>query len=209
MHSQQNRAAKLWDMKIVNIEITFKYLKYHSHILTKPNKSCGTLEMLISHCFNRIENVLIRWHVTTLYLQRGHIYTSSGSFFIEPVEEYTLDNQNILHKISREKLPIEHVNIDKYRNGKVLLDEMGVHEDDDGKIVDAIDDDLTQGIDEEIESNESNLDDEIINNGTIVPCTTENGKSKYIFDCFLSIFFSFDLNVICIVSAFETNNLNK
>lgn len=123
-------------------------------------------------------------------MQRGHIYTSSGSFFIEPVEEYTLDNQNILHKISREKLPIEKVNIDKYRNGKVLLDEMGLHEDDDGKIDDSIADDLTQEIEEEIESNESGFDEESISNGTIVPCTTENRKSKYEHvDCFLYVGF--------------------
>lgn len=107
-------------------------------------------------------------------MQRGHIYTSSGSFFIEPVEEYTLDNQNILHKISREKLPLEKVNIDKYRNGKVLLDEMGLHEDDVEKIDDSIADDLTQEIEDGIDSDELNLDDdESINNGTVVPCKSK------------------------------------
>lgn len=132
-----------------------------------------------------------------MYLQRGHIYTSSGSFFIEPVEEYTLDNQNILHKISREKLPIENVNIDKYRNGKVLLDEMGLHDDDDGKIDDSMADDLTQEeIDQEIESNESGFDEEFFNNGTIMPCTTENGQSEYeFFSVFILLdFFLSDLN---------------
>lgn len=116
-----------------------------------------------------------------LYLQRGHIYTSSGSFFIEPVEKYTLDNQNILHKISREKLPIDKMDFDKYRNGKMFVDEMGVHEDEDGKIIDSIVDDLNQDIEEVIDEN--NMDDEIINNGTdiaapIIPCSTEDGKSK-------------------------------
>lgn len=42
-------------------------------------------------------------------LQFGHIYTSFGSFFIQPEEEYSVDNQNILHKITREKLPIKYV----------------------------------------------------------------------------------------------------
>ncbi|XP_059608561.1 A disintegrin and metalloproteinase with thrombospondin motifs 20 isoform X2 [Phlebotomus argentipes] len=35
---------------------------------------------------------------------RGHIRTSSGSFFIQPVEKYTSDNENILHIVYR--LPI-------------------------------------------------------------------------------------------------------
>lgn len=33
--------------------------------------------------------------------QRGHIYTSFGSFFIEPVEPYTADNPLVLHRINR------------------------------------------------------------------------------------------------------------
>lgn len=37
-------------------------------------------------------------------MQRGHIYTSFGSFFIQPIEEYTNENPNILHKISRENI---------------------------------------------------------------------------------------------------------
>lgn len=115
-----------------------------------------------------------------MYLQRGHIYTSTGSFFIEPVEKYTLDNQNILHKITREKLPIDQMDFDKYRNGKMLVDEMGLHEDEDGKIVDAITDD--RDIEEVIDEN--SMDETIINNGTevvapIIPCITEDGKSKY------------------------------
>lgn len=36
--------------------------------------------------------------------QVGHIYTSSGSFYIQPVENYTNENTNILHKITREKI---------------------------------------------------------------------------------------------------------
>lgn len=47
----------------------------------------------------------------TSYFQRGHIYTSSGSFFIQPVENYTNENPNILHKISREKLPIKRIDL--------------------------------------------------------------------------------------------------
>lgn len=113
-------------------------------------------------------------------MQRGHIYTSTGSFFIEPVEKYTLDNQNILHKITREKLPIDQMDFDKYRNGKMLVDEMGLHEDEDGKIVDAITDD--RDIEEVIDEN--SMDETIINNGTevvapIIPCITEDGQSKY------------------------------
>lgn len=55
-----------------------------------------------------------RWFIlffinSFIYLQFGHIYTSFGSFFIQPEEEYTVDNQNILHKISREQLPIKYV----------------------------------------------------------------------------------------------------
>lgn len=34
-------------------------------------------------------------------LQRGHIYTSFGSFFIEPVEPYTANNPSVLHRITR------------------------------------------------------------------------------------------------------------
>lgn len=45
------------------------------------------------------------------YFQRGHIYTSSGSFFIQPIENYTNENPNILHKISREKLPIKRIDL--------------------------------------------------------------------------------------------------
>ncbi|GAB0092696.1 A disintegrin and metalloproteinase with thrombospondin motifs 9 [Sergentomyia squamirostris] len=36
---------------------------------------------------------------------RGHIRTSSGSFFIQPVEKYSSDNQNILHIVYR--LPLD------------------------------------------------------------------------------------------------------
>ncbi|XP_055309435.1 A disintegrin and metalloproteinase with thrombospondin motifs 9-like isoform X3 [Sitodiplosis mosellana] len=112
---------------------------------------------------------------------RGHIYTSSGSFFIQPVEKYTLDNQNILHKITREKLPIDQVSIDTYRNGKVLVDEIGLHEDDDEKIDE--DDELNQEIEDELDSNESILSETTTNNGTdnldapIVTCTSEDGKN--------------------------------
>lgn len=113
-------------------------------------------------------------------LQRGHIYTSSGSFFIEPIEEYTLDNQNILHKISREKLPMDKMSFDKFRNGKLLVDEMGLHEDDAEKVDESSTGDLNPEFEEEFESNESNLDGLTAdNNGTYgVDCRAENGKSK-------------------------------
>lgn len=114
-------------------------------------------------------------------LQRGHIYTSTGSFFIEPIEKYTLDNQNILHKITREKLPIDQMSIDKYRNGKVFVDEIGLHEDED-------EDEKTEDDDEEMEdeldSNESILDETTTNNGSvnvdapIVTCISGDSKSK-------------------------------
>lgn len=40
--------------------------------------------------------------------QRGHIKTSTESFFIQPVEQYTVENPNILHKITRERKIIDH-----------------------------------------------------------------------------------------------------
>lgn len=57
--------------------------------------------------------------------QFGHIYTSYGSFLIQPQEEYTIDNQNILHKISREKLPIQLVRttMDRGQGDGTTIDE--------------------------------------------------------------------------------------
>lgn len=63
------------------------------------------------------------------FFQRGHIYTSYGSFFIKPVENYTPSNQNILHKISRDKLPLDKVQFDEHLNGKLLFDEYLIGED--------------------------------------------------------------------------------
>lgn len=40
--------------------------------------------------------------------QRGHIKTSTESFFIQPVEQYSVENPNILHKITRERKIIDH-----------------------------------------------------------------------------------------------------
>lgn len=34
-------------------------------------------------------------------MQRGYIYTSFGSFFIEPIEAYSVANPQVLHRISR------------------------------------------------------------------------------------------------------------
>lgn len=102
-------------------------------------------------------------------LQRGHIYTSSGSFFIEPVEEYTLNNPNILHKISREKLPLNKRNFAIQPDGKSFVDEA---EDEIVKNQYSNENDLTDEV-EEIESTET------INNNSTAPCTTSNGGSKY------------------------------
>lgn len=103
--------------------------------------------------------------------QRGHIYTSSGSFFIEPVEEYTIDNQNILHKISRESAPLNKVNLVQHRNGKVLVDEMGVHEDETDKMDDSM---ANEDIDDETFYNNSTEDAD----APTIGCTTTDGKSK-------------------------------
>lgn len=107
-----------------------------------------------------------------ILFQRGHIYTSSGSFFIEPVEEYTIDNQNILHKISRESLPLDKVNLQQHRSGKVLVDEMGVHEDETGKLDDSIAD---EDIDDDGFYSNNSTDDA---DAPVIPCTTKDGKSK-------------------------------
>lgn len=62
-----------------------------------------------------------------VYSQLGHIYTSFGSFLIQPEEEYTVGNQNILHKISREKLPIKYVakssDFDRAHAGVSMIDD--------------------------------------------------------------------------------------
>lgn len=72
------------------------------------------------------------------------------------------------------------MSIDKYRSGKVFVDEIGLHEDED----EDEDNELNQKIEDELDSNESILDETTINNGTenidppIVTCTSEDGKSK-------------------------------
>lgn len=33
--------------------------------------------------------------------QKGHIYTTYGAFFVQPVESYSDENPNVLHKITR------------------------------------------------------------------------------------------------------------
>ncbi|XP_031637497.1 A disintegrin and metalloproteinase with thrombospondin motifs 9 isoform X2 [Contarinia nasturtii] len=113
---------------------------------------------------------------------RGHIYTSSGSFFIQPIEKYTLDNQNILHKITRETLPIDKISIDKYQNGKVFVDEIGLHEDDDVSDAGKIEDEFNQEFEEEPESIDGIIVDERpFSNGNndepIVTCITDDGKN--------------------------------
>lgn len=72
-------------------------------------------------------SISIEYFLFSVYSQFGHIYTSFGSFFIQPEEEYTVDNQNILHKISREKLPIKYVakssDIDRTQVGVSMIDD--------------------------------------------------------------------------------------
>lgn len=67
------------------------------------------------------------FHLCFVYSQLGHIYTSFGSFLIQPEEEYTVGNQNILHKISREKLPIKYVakssDFDRAHAGVSMIDD--------------------------------------------------------------------------------------
>lgn len=58
--------------------------------------------------------------MTFIIRQFGHIYTSSGSFFIQPEEQYTVDNQNILHKITREKIPIIRNHSNRNQNGNIV-----------------------------------------------------------------------------------------
>lgn len=36
-----------------------------------------------------------------IHLQKGNIYTSYGAFIIEPVEAYSVENPNVLHKITQ------------------------------------------------------------------------------------------------------------
>lgn len=36
-----------------------------------------------------------------LFLQQGYFRTSTGSFFIEPIEDYVDENRNILHLLYR------------------------------------------------------------------------------------------------------------
>lgn len=108
--------------------------------------------------------------------QRGHIYTSSGSFFIEPIEEYTIDNQNILHKISREKLLDEKLHSDKIQNGKVLIDDISSH---DFISVESVSNSITAfdtGDDVQLNVNRFNEPEFDISGN--ISCSTEDGKSK-------------------------------
>lgn len=120
-------------------------------------------------------------------LQRGHIYTSSGSFFIEPVEVYTVDNQNILHKISREKMPVDKIHFDKELNsGKILIDEL---HSEDSNTDDLSEDEIIAEDDDELELDEENdpsvdsdkHSDDLIENIIAMnrtKCTQADNKSK-------------------------------
>ncbi|XP_055684696.1 A disintegrin and metalloproteinase with thrombospondin motifs 20 isoform X2 [Lutzomyia longipalpis] len=77
-----------------------------------PNE---TLRRKVDHKdYERIQGCFYRGHIrgdeksfVSVNLcdgMRGHIRTSSGSFFIQPVEKYTSENENILHVVYR--LPI-------------------------------------------------------------------------------------------------------
>lgn len=71
------------------------------------------------------------------------------------------------------------MNVSKFRNGKLLVDEMGLREDDE-KVDESFLSDLNSEFGEEFDSNESLLDDFLSINGTDgADCTSENGKSKF------------------------------
>lgn len=71
------------------------------------------------------------------------------------------------------------MHFDKHRNGKVLVDEMGLHEDEVEKIDDSITDELNIDIDEEIDDNGAafNGSAEKTNAPTII-CSRQDGNSK-------------------------------
>lgn len=77
-----------------------------------------------------------------------------------------------MHKISRERLPLDKVDLTKH--GKILVDEMGIHEDveDMEKIDDSIAD---EDIDDESFYNNSTDDADV----PTVACKTKDGKSKW------------------------------
>lgn len=137
---------------------------------------------------SRINTIPILFKIYFIgFFQRGHIYTSFGSFFIEPIEDYTIDNQNILHKISREKLPLEKVQFDKYRNGKILIDETALYDDENERVHESNDeDDENDQNAEEIDINNSEMDETQFNfnsseENAIIQCDTtddDGNKSK-------------------------------
>lgn len=47
-----------------------------------------------------------------IYSQQGHFRTSSGSFFIEPIEDYADENKNILHLLYRAPQTKSHDELD-------------------------------------------------------------------------------------------------
>lgn len=47
-----------------------------------------------------------------LFPQQGHFRTSSGSFFIEPIEDYADENKNILHLLYRAPQTKSHDELD-------------------------------------------------------------------------------------------------
>lgn len=80
--------------------------------------------------------------------QSGHIYTSSGSFLIEPQEKYAAENQNILHKITREKkLMVRNHSSGKIMDDIVLDDVEEIRHDSESKAAEAkpTDDDEKRG----------------------------------------------------------------
>lgn len=74
-----------------------------------------------------------------------------------------------MHKISRERHPLDKVNLAQH--GKVLVDELSIHEDEAEKIDDSIAD---EDLDDESFYNNSTDDAD----APTVVCTTKDGKSK-------------------------------
>lgn len=62
-----------------------------------------------------------------LFPQQGYFRTSTGSFFIEPIEDYVDENRNILHllyrspRIDGEKVDSEKCDLNTNSPGECLL----------------------------------------------------------------------------------------
>lgn len=56
--------------------------------------------------------IIIFFSFNLFILQQGHFRTSSGSFFIEPIEDYADENKNILHLLYRAPQTKSHDELD-------------------------------------------------------------------------------------------------